>query len=222
MLQDAGTERLLLLTRGVLTGASAMELRAVLLAAAQAQTWRSAQLTLQEVAQSTAALRTMGNMLLPRLEEASVEESMAAAMLAQGGSVAQLTQELEDALQPLSAGPTVRCLTLSMSIQVFCCLHVHYMVPAWSITQAMFSLHFVSISELHGIRVNTSSQGWGCCVMSCVWYMQGTDEAGQMLPSIHANLHLAFQEIVEYRPSAIQDGLLCGRTISFPFLENLH
>lgn len=107
ILQNSDMERLLLLTGGVLTGASAMELRAVLLAVAQVQTWRSAQLTLQEVAQSTAALRTMGHMLLPRLEGASVEESMAAAMLAQGGSVAQLTQELEEALQPLSGGSTV-------------------------------------------------------------------------------------------------------------------
>jgi hypothetical protein len=106
VLNDKDMERLLLLTGGVLTGASAMELRAVLLAAAQMQTWRSAQVTLQELAQSTAAIRTMGHMLLPRLEEASVEESMAAGMLAQGGSLAQLAQELEEALQPLSS--TVR------------------------------------------------------------------------------------------------------------------
>lgn len=211
MLQDEGTERLLLLTRGVLTGASAMELRAVLLAAAQAQTWRSAQLTLQEVAQSTAALRTMGNMLLPRLEEASVEESMAAAMLAQGGSVAQLTQELEDALQPLSAGPIVRCLTLSMSTQVFCCLHVYYIVPAWNITQAMFSLYFVSISELHDMRVNAASQGWVCCVMNCVWYMQGSDEAGQMLPSIPRRDSLNAQDA-----SASDGAMLTGNSESTP------
>jgi hypothetical protein len=100
-------ERLLLLTGGVLTGASAMELKSGLLLAAQLQAWHKAQATLQEVAQSTAVLRTMGHMLLPRLEAASVEKSMAAAMLTQGGSVAQLTQELEEALQPLSGGYAV-------------------------------------------------------------------------------------------------------------------
>lgn len=139
ILSDPDMERLLLLTGGVLTGASAMELRAVLLAAAQLNTWRNAQLTLQEVAQSTAALRTMGHMLLPRLEEASVEESMAAAMVEQGGSVAQLTQELEEALHPLSGSSTVRmhrkpeficcaCLRLArnwLDQQCTCMYHVH-------------------------------------------------------------------------------------------------
>lgn len=114
VLRDSDMERLLLLTGGVLTGASAMELRAVLLAAAQLNSWRSAQLTLQEVAQSTAALRTMGHMLLPRLEGASVEESMAAAMLEQGSCVAQLTQELEEALHPLSGTSSVR-------LSLICC-----------------------------------------------------------------------------------------------------
>ena len=100
--------RLLLLTAGVLSGACAMELRSVLIAAAQAAQRADMTAALEEIRDSTATMRTLGHLLRPRLPGESVESSVADAMLTQSAHVAALARELEEALQPLSADPTVR------------------------------------------------------------------------------------------------------------------
>lgn len=100
--------RLLLLTAGVLSGACSMELRSVLLAAAQAAQRADVAAALEEIRDSSATLRTLGHLLRPRLDGGSVEASVADAMATQSANVSALARELEAALQPLSADHTVR------------------------------------------------------------------------------------------------------------------
>jgi hypothetical protein len=124
VLSGPDDERLLLLTAGVLSGACAMELRAVLLAASQAQRQRSVRTKISELHESASAMRTVGEMLLPRLREATLESSMAKAMVVQGSNVSQLARELEDALQPSAS-----------SAQVSASLVVQLVVDGWGCMQ---------------------------------------------------------------------------------------
>lgn len=103
--RDEGT---LLTAAHGLSNVSAMELRAVLLAATQAQRARRMQSTLDDLRQSTSAMRTMGKLLTPRLQARSVERDIAGVMLTQGAAVAELAQELESALEPVTSEASVR------------------------------------------------------------------------------------------------------------------
>eukprot|EP00892_Ulva_mutabilis_P011921 jgi/Ulvmu1/9100/UM005_0195.1 len=108
-LAEPAAMRLLLLTAGVLSGACAMELRSVLLTAAQVTQRANMSAALEEIRDSTATMRTLGHMLRPRLgDAAAVESSITDAMLTQSAHVAALARELEEALQPLSVDNTVR------------------------------------------------------------------------------------------------------------------
>ena len=90
-----------------LSAVCAMELRAVLLAAKNAQQTRSIRSTLNDIRESAITMRTMGALLLPRLPAASVEKDLADGMLAQSGAVATLTHALEAALPPTPHAPSV-------------------------------------------------------------------------------------------------------------------
>lgn len=104
--------RLLLLCAGALSGACSMELRSVLLVAAQAAQRGDVAAALEEIRDSTATIRTLGHLLRPRLDGGTVEASVTDAMLTQSANVSALARELEAALLPLSADPAVRSLIL--------------------------------------------------------------------------------------------------------------
>jgi signal transduction histidine kinase len=86
-----------------LTSVCAMELRAVLLAATHSQRAQSMQTTLHELRQSTTTMRTMAELLTPRVEPESIEGDIASTMLTQGKHVQLLAREMESALQPAAA-----------------------------------------------------------------------------------------------------------------------
>jgi hypothetical protein len=96
-----------------------MELRAHLLTAARAQHAKTMQSTLQEIHESSSTMRTMGALLVPRLERSSIERDLAKAMLVQGESLSDLVFELESALLPLTAGQNVRALARRSSYSDF-------------------------------------------------------------------------------------------------------
>jgi hypothetical protein len=111
-LSDSQAEAALLIAAEGLSAVCAMELRAMLLAATQAQRALQMQSAITDIRQSTSTIRTMGKLLAPRLRSSSVESDLAHVMLVQGSNVSDLAQALEAALKPSPYGPSVRTLSL--------------------------------------------------------------------------------------------------------------
>lgn len=103
---DADEEQVVLMAQALSAGC-AMELRAVIAAAASRGRTRHMRETLTEMQQSTRTFRTMGALLLPRLEPGRASRDMAEAMMVQGNHVGDLVTALQTALHPDHALPLV-------------------------------------------------------------------------------------------------------------------